>query len=149
LKTTNETGGLFVSESDRIPPEDDRYHRPGLFAAFRTRRRADRAIGVVEAGHDERVARDAYDRGRRDERARRHRSPVLSLIVLVIAIAGGAMVYLAAREGSFTAGGHVVDKAIGKAAEPARTAADSAGNALESAGQSLKESGGSSPSPPP
>ena len=139
-----------MTDPDLTPAPDDRVHQPGLLAAFRTRRRrAMENADVAEVRrHDELAARAAYDRGRRDERARRHRSPMLGFFVLLVALVGGAMIYLAAREGSFTAGGQVVDNALGQASAPARDAANRAGDALEQAGQSLK-SGGDQPQPPP
>jgi len=138
---------------DTDPPpltEEPPAYRPGLFAAFRRRRAeadpADVRRREDRIAHDayEQGRRDAYQRGRRDERARRRGSPLLSLLVLLIALAGGAMVYLAAREGSFAGGGQVVDRAIGHAAAPARSAAGRTGEALEQAGQSLKKESGSS-----
>jgi len=150
----------MMTDPDRIETEDRVYH-PGLFAAFPRRRRTVRVTDpdgvqrvVTETAPDQRVvrervvdpraARQAYERGRRDERARRHGSPLLGFVVLLIAVAGGAMVYLAAREGSFSGGGKVVDNALSEASQPARNAAHNAGDALENAGRSLKQTGGSS-----
>jgi len=90
-----------------------------------------------------RAWRHAYERGRRDERARRRRgSPLLGLVVLTIAAMGGAFVYLAASQGSFSRGGEVVDRALGHVADPLKPAADRAGDALENAGRSLKKATG-------
>ena len=93
--------------------------------------------------------RQAYDRGRRDERARRPRrrgSPLLMLIVLVAAVAGAGAIYLGVHEGSFSRGGQVVDQKLAGVAAPAqqatRNAADRAGDALENAGQRIKSAGG-------
>lgn len=90
--------------------------------------------------------RDAYDRGRRDERARRGGFSLVSAVVLMAAVVGGGAIFLAAREGSFTAGGEVVDHqlttAADKAKAPLRGAADRAGDALENAGQNLKDKAG-------
>jgi len=91
--------------------------------------------------------RDAYERGRRDERARRPTFSLVSVAVLMAAIVGGGAVFLAAREGSFTRGGEVVDHTLSTAADkaqaPIRGAADRTGAALEHAGQSLKDKAGS------
>ncbi|MBS0409622.1 MAG: hypothetical protein JSR86_06885 [Proteobacteria bacterium] len=90
--------------------------------------------------------RDAYERGRRDERARRPAFSLVSLAVLMAAVVGGGAIVLAAREGSFTRGGEVVDHTLTTAADkaqaPLRGAADRTGNALEHAGQSLKDKAG-------
>jgi hypothetical protein len=108
-------------------------------------------IGIDPAAPKEakRAWRHAYERGRRDERARqdaralrRRRSPLLGLLVLSIAVMGGAFVYLAASEGSFGRGGEVVDRALGHAADPLKPAAGRAGDALENAGRSLKKASG-------
>jgi hypothetical protein len=96
----------------------------------------------ADAKADQRELRNAYERGRRDERARRRRSPLLSLLILVVAAVGGALVYLAASEGSFTRGGGVVDRAIGHVADQAKPAVNRTGDALENAGRSLKNSTG-------
>ena len=63
----------------------------------------------------------AYERGRREERARRRGHPVLSLIVFAVAVMGAGMVFLAAREGSFTRGGQVLDHKLAGVAEHAQT----------------------------
>jgi hypothetical protein len=95
------------------------------------------------------VVRHAYDRGRRDERARRprrHGSPFMTLIVLLAAVAGVGAIYLGVHEGSFTRGGQVVDQKLAGVAQPAqqatKNAADRAGDALENAGQRIKQSAG-------
>jgi hypothetical protein len=54
----------------------------------------------------------AYDRGRADERVRHRGSGLLAVIVVVVAAMGIALMALAAREGSFSGGGAVVDAAI-------------------------------------
>ena len=97
---------------------------------------------------DEAQLRDAYNRGRRDERARR-RGPPFAALLVVVALAGGALFYLAAREGSFSGGGQVVDKTISSAAHSTTNvvqgAANHAGDALENAGQTLKHTADPAP----
>lgn len=95
------------------------------------------------------AVRHAYDRGRRDERARRprrHGSPFLTFIVLLAAAAGVGAIYLGVHEGSFTQGGQVVDQKLAGVAQPAqqatKNAAGRAGDALENAGQRIKQSAG-------
>lgn len=66
--------------------------------------------------------RAAYDRGRRDERARHRRSPVMALTVGAAALVGGAVLALAVLEGSFQNGGAVVDQQMSKAAQQASQA---------------------------
>jgi len=97
------------------------------------------------------AVRQAYDRGRRDERARRprrHGSPFLTLIVLLAAAAGAGAIYLGVEQGSFGRGGQVVDQKIAGVTQPAqqatRDAADRAGDALENAGQRIKQTAGNS-----
>jgi hypothetical protein len=125
------------------------------------RRDADFANGEVKGQRDAHAAdrtvlnerntvvRQAYDRGRRDERARRprrHGSPFLTLVVLLAAAAGVGAIYLGVHEGSFGRGGQVVDQKLSGVTQPAqqatRNAADRAGDALQNAGQRIKQAGG-------
>jgi hypothetical protein len=103
---------------------------------------ADVNVRAFEKAREDAVRR-AYDRGRRDERARRHGSPVLTVILLLAAAAGGFAIFLAAQEGSFSRGGQVVDQSIaGAAATTTRATQDAtnkAGAALEDAGARLKK----------
>lgn len=69
--------------------------------------------------HSDAELRAAYDRGRRDEAARRRRSPLMALAVGSAALVGGAVLALAALEGSFQNGGAVVDHQVSKAAQQA------------------------------
>lgn len=86
--------------------------------------------------------REAYERGRRDERATRKRHPIGMTITFVAAIIGVVLLALAAVNGSFTRAGGVVDQNLNVAAnraEPAvRDAADNAGQSLRNAGESVK-----------
>jgi hypothetical protein len=135
-------------DSDGGPPESP--ERAELLEAYKDGRQDERRrVGRDVSAHsriDRLDVREAYERGRRDERARHHGSPLAAFLVLVIALAGGAVLFLAAREGSFTAGGQVVDRNITTAAQkmqtPVRNAADNAGSALENAGQNLKQTAG-------
>ncbi len=87
----------------------------------------------------------AYDRGRRDERehrrARRH--PILGLAVAAVAIAGAGIIGLAAAEGSFAAGGQVLDAqlavASGQARVASRDAATATTEAARDAGANLRQ----------
>ena len=81
--------------------------------------------------------REAYDRGRRDERSRRKRHPVLMTLMFLAAAIGVALMALAAVNGSFGTAGKVVDQNLAVAAdkaEPAvRGAASDAGAAVSNA----------------
>ena len=87
----------------------------------------------------------AYERGlaegRRTERRRRSH-PVRNLMIGLVALAGGAMLGVAAWYGSFGKGGEVVDQKLAVAADRAeptlRAAAGEAGAALSSAGRELQ-----------
>lgn len=109
---------------------------------------------AVEAGHPDHIvvtqddlhptAADveaAYRRGRKDGRASKRRSPLLTLAVAVVALVGAGVIALAAREGSFTRGGQVVDQKLAVAADQAvvsgRDAATAATEAARDAGQTL------------
>ncbi len=92
------------------------------------------------AGEDLRLA---YERGRRDERAARKRHPILMTLTVGVAVVGGVVLALAAREGSFASGGARFDQGVSVAAAKAepvvRDAADGAGTALKDAGRSLRD----------
>jgi hypothetical protein len=90
------------------------------------------APGLTEAD-----VRKAYERGKRDERGRRKSHPLISLAVLVAALLGAGMVFLAAREGSFARGGQVVDHKIAAAADRARLASQDAASAAQTAKQDV------------
>ena len=87
------------------------------------------AAEVVAVDHDG-VLREAYARGRRDERARRRRSPALALAIALTALVGGWTLVSAALRGSFEGGGRMIDTqlvAAGQEAGPAlRSAAQGA-----------------------
>lgn len=86
--------------------------------------------------------REAYERGRRDERAARKRHPLLMTITLAFALIGLALLALAAVNGSFGRAGNLVDRQLNVAAnraQPAmREAASNAGQSLRSAGDAAK-----------
>jgi len=116
--------------------------------------RADGRANVDERGliseHDVAVRR-AYDRGRRDERARHPRrrgSPVLTTVLFLAACAGAFVIYLGVSQGSFTGGGQAIDQNLNnakdQAAQAGRNVAGRTGDALENAGQKLKQQTGAS-----
>ena len=86
--------------------------------------------------------REAYERGRQDERASRRRHPIFMTLTFVAAICGVALLALAAANGSFGAGGNVADQnlsaAVNKAEPQVRDAASQAGQSLRDAGQAAK-----------
>ena len=86
--------------------------------------------------------RQAYERGRRDERARRRRSPLAMLAVSLTALAGAGILAVSAWQGSFTQGGAMVDHQIATAAENAepkiQAAAEDARTALRDASLEAK-----------
>jgi hypothetical protein len=86
--------------------------------------------------------REAYERGRKDERASRRRRPVFMTLLFVAAICGVALLALAAINGSFSAGGSVADQnlnaAVNRAEPQVRDAASQAGQKLRDAGSAAK-----------
>ena len=96
------------------------------------------------------AVRQAYDRGRRDERARRprrHGPSLLTFLLVLVAAAGAFEIYLAIQQGGFANGGRVVDQNIANttatATQATRSVADKAGDALQNAGQTIKQKAGS------
>lgn len=133
---------LFRSHAPADATVDGAARNGGYVAGQRDAHAADRAVL-----HERNTAvRQAYDRGRRDERARRprrHGSALLTFVVLIVAAIGAGAIYLGVSQGSFTRGGEVVDQKLASAAQPARNVADRAGDALENAGQRIKQRAGS------
>ena len=84
--------------------------------------------------------KEAYRHGRRDERARRKRHPILMTVLFLLAIAGAAFIALAVVNGSFRDAGQVADHNLSVAAdraEPAvRGAAGEAAETLRGVGDS-------------
>lgn len=93
--------------------------------------------------HDSAIRR-AYQRGRRDERARRRGSPFVNAILLLTACAGVFVAALAIYGGSFTRGGQILDQKIAassaSASQAVRKATANAGEAVQNAGYHLKRS---------
>ena len=87
--------------------------------------------------------REAYERGRRDERASRRRHPVAMTLTVAAALVGVVLLALAAVNGSFTRAGGVVDQnlntAVNRAEPQVRDAAAQAGQSLRDAGQSVRQ----------
>jgi predicted anti-sigma-YlaC factor YlaD len=87
--------------------------------------------------------REAYERGRSDERKSRKRHPVAMTLMFAAAVVGVVLLALAAVNGSFTRAGATVDQNLNTAvttAEPqVRGAAAQAGESLREAGQSVRE----------
>lgn len=97
------------------------------------------------AGVDPLEVERAYERGlaegRRAERRRRSH-PVRNLMIGLVALAGGAILGVAAWHGSFGKGGEVVDQKLAVAADRAeptvRAAVGEAGAVLSGAGRELQ-----------
>ena len=89
--------------------------------------------------------REAYDKGRLEERRRHHGAPMLTLLLVLAAAVGAVTLYYSFRQGSFRGGGAAIDSKIAQVdsgAVPAiKTAADKAGALAQSAGQKLQSQG--------
>jgi hypothetical protein len=98
----------------------------------------ERAAREAEAQRD-RAAQEAYERGRRDERARRKSHPVFWGLVLVLAVVGGIVLAVAVvNGGSFSRGGQVVDANV-RAAQ--QQAAPVVAKAADQAQQQVNQTG--------
>lgn len=112
-----------------------------------TVRGADQAEAYREGRADERRDEGPWARRSAPVRVRRRGGlGLVGLVFLIIVAVGAIMLYLAARNGSFSAGGAVVDHGLSNAAHrataPVRHAEDKAGQALENAGRSLQRNAG-------
>lgn len=81
--------------------------------------------------------REAYEHGRRDERARRKRHPLGMTLTFAFALVGLAILVLAMMNGSFGRAGDVVDHGLSIAADRAPDAAASAGQSMRDAAQGV------------
>ena len=70
--------------------------------------------------------REAYERGRRDERAARRRHPIGMTFTFVFAAIGLALLVLAGINGSFASGGQVADNTLHTAVDRAAPAVSQA-----------------------
>lgn len=77
--------------------------------------------------------REAYERGRRDERGRRKRHPVGMTFTFAAALVGVVILALALVNGSFGRAGEVVDQQLTIAKPMASQAASDAGDQLRDA----------------
>jgi hypothetical protein len=120
----------FFKYRRRSPDANDAPGAPGQAPAARSPETREAFAAGRRLGH-----REARTR-------RRRRHPMIGLLVAVVAVAGAAMLALAAREGSFARGGQVVDQNLSAAAGQAQNAGADAiartGQAIQSAGASLE-----------
>lgn len=105
----------------------------------------DPVVTPVEYTEAQADLRAAYNRGRADERRNRNSHPFIVLGVVALALIGAWLLYLAAREGSFSSAGQVADQNLSTAAQVAdrnlSTAAQQGGEAIQQAGANLKDKG--------
>ena len=89
--------------------------------------------------------REAYDQGRLEERKRHRSSPMLTLLLVLVAAVGAVTLYYSFRQGSFMGGGAAIDTKIAQvssnAAPTLQTAAAKAGALAQTAGQKLQSQG--------
>ena len=96
-------------------------------------------VGPVEYTADQEDLRAAYNRGRIDERRARRHHPFIALAVVILAMIGAWLLFLAARDGSFSSGGEAADRNLSTAAQEARPALRDAGEAIKDAGTTIKD----------
>ncbi|HEY0435143.1 MAG TPA: hypothetical protein VGC92_00785, partial [Phenylobacterium sp.] len=79
------------------------------------RRAEDRRLGAADVREMATDLREAYERGRRDERSSRRRHPIGMTLMFLAALVGVIILVLAAVNGSFSGAGQVVDSALSAA----------------------------------
>ena len=140
-----------VDAADHVVVE----RRPGeSLEAFELRRAAhardvyerERAAKPMAAARGKAYAEGRRDQREMDKRARRRGGfGFVTVFVVLVAALGVVWLALAAREGSFAAGGAVVDQKVAEVTQPARVAinqtADRTGAAVQNAGQALESQG--------
>lgn len=108
---------------------------------------------AVDPGLTREVRKDAYERGRADERARHKRNPLLTFLIVLAAAIGLVVTFLAIREGGFSGAGQVIDQEAQEAREAAARAgaevADESGEALQDAGRRVEREGEAAQQPEP
>jgi hypothetical protein len=82
--------------------------------------------------------REAYERGRRDERARRRRHPIGMTLTFAFALVGLVVLVLAAINGSFGRAGETIDRRLTIARPAVSQAAATAGEQIRDATDSAK-----------
>lgn len=129
----------------------DRNHDGRVDAADRTVH--ERVVHTPDPTLTKEVRRDAYERGRADERSRHKRNPLLTFLIVLAAAIGLVVTFLAVREGGFSGAGQVIDKEAQEAAEAAKRAgaevADETGEGLQDAGRRVEERGEAAQKPAP
>lgn len=116
------------------------------FWSFGNRTATAQPVAAVDPAAYNADVKHAYEHGRQDERSRRRRGfGPLSFLVLVAAVIGVVLIVFAVQQGSFSAGGAVVDNKLDQATSSVAPAIDNAasktGTAMETAGQDLKNQG--------
>jgi hypothetical protein len=109
---------------------------------------------VADPALSKEIRRDAYERGRQDERSRHKSHPFLMLLLLIAALFGAAVLGLYAyKGGSFTRAGQTLDSVTARGAEEAREAgaevADEAGEGLQDVGRRVEQEGEAASPPAP
>src|SRR5436190_23100729 len=102
---------------------------------MRSQAMVDRTPDTIDL--DRQDLREAYNRGRQDERAERKRHPMMMTLMFLAAAVGVVVIALAAVNGSFGGAGQVVDQNLTTAADRAepvvRGAASDANQAVKNA----------------
>lgn len=95
--------------------------------------------GVARAGDAPAAAdyradlHEAYERGRREERAGRRRHPIGMTLTFALALVGVVVLVLAAINGSFGGAGQTIDRSLTRAGPVASQAASAAGEQVRDA----------------
>ena len=114
----------------------------------------DRVAPAADPGITKEIRKDAYERGRADERSRHKRNPLLTFLIALAAVFGLAVIALYIYNGgSFTETGRdldqVTDRAQEEAAETSREVADEAGEGLQDVGRRVEQQGEGAQQPAP
>lgn len=127
----NDATGRRDADHDGVPDNRDPVVQPAASA---------------DPGLTREVRKDAYERGRADERSRHKRNPLLTILIALAAVFGIAVLGLYIYNGgSFTETGRdldtATDRARTEAAAVGREVADETGEALQDGGRQLEQVG--------
>lgn len=105
----------------------------------------ERVVHTTDPSLTKEVRRDAYERGRADERSRHKRNPLLTFLIVLAAAVGIVVTFLAIQQGSFSGAGRVLDREAREVREVAGQAgaevADEAGEAMQDTGRRVEQTG--------
>lgn len=148
MSTTTTTGRDPVTgEPVRTTTVHDGGHPLNALAGRHDAAATAAAGGALTARELQREIDAAYQRGRDDQRRAQRSNPLLTILVVLLAVLGGAVIFLAIQNRGFSGAGAVLDRSASQAADEVREgtvqARDAAGETAQDAGAAIQGAGAS------